>query len=227
MTINEQVNQYVPALKYRCLTRFYDAVVALTTRENVFRRKLLEQAQISENDKVLDLACGTGTMAILIKRHPQVSVIGLDGDPEILALARAKAQGAGLDIQFDEGLSSSLPYANAAFDLVFSSLFFHHLNPDDKMRTLREVLRVLRPGGALQVCDWGSPSNVALCLAFSLVRMLDGFEVTRDNARGRLPQIMKEAGFAGVTVTSSLTTALGTLDFLVAEKAWDSSRYVA
>lgn len=212
--------RYVSALRFRWLTRFYDPVVAVTTREAIFRQRLIEQADLRAGQRVLDLGCGSGTMAALIKQqHPQVSVIGLDGDPAILSLARAKARDTGLDIRFDEGLSYALPYAQAEFDVVFSSLFFHHLDPDDKVRTLQEVLRVLRPRGALHVCDWGRPSNVALCLSFSLVRMLDGFEVTRDNARGRLPQIMKKAGFAGVTVRSSLTTALGTLDFLVAEKA--------
>lgn len=210
---------YVSALRFRWLTRFYDPVVAVTTREAIFRRRLLDQASLHAGQRVLDLACGSGTMATLIKRrYPQVSVAGLDGDPEILALARAKGEGAGLDIRFDEGLSYALPYAQAEFDVVFSSLFFHHLDPDDKVRTLKEVLRVLRPGGTLHVCDWGRPSNFALRLSFSFVRMLDGLAVTRDHARGRLPQIMKQAGFEQVNVTGCLNTALGTLQFIAAKK---------
>jgi ubiquinone/menaquinone biosynthesis C-methylase UbiE len=216
--------RYVPALRFRWLTRFYDSVVAVTTRERIFRQRLLEDANLYVGQRVLDLACGSGTMAAVIKqRHPRLSVTGLDGDPAILALARAKAQGAGLDIRFDEGLSYALPYEQAEFDVVFSSLFFHHLDSDGKVRTLREVLRVLRPGGTLHVCDWGRPSRFGLRLAFSLVRLLDGFEVTRDNARGRLPQMMKEAGFVDVNVTSTLTTALGTLDFVAAGKPRESA----
>jgi ubiquinone/menaquinone biosynthesis C-methylase UbiE len=219
---------FVPALRFRWLTRFYDPVVAAMTREAIFRQRLLEQANLHAGQRVLDLACGSGSMAVLIKQqHPRVSVTGLDGDPEILALARAKAQAAGLDIRFDEGLSIALPYGQAEFDVVFSSLFFHHLDSDGKVRALREVLRVLRPGGTLHVCDWGRPSNFALRLSFSLIRMLDGFEVTRDNARGRLPQLMMEAGFADVNVTSTLTTAMGTLDFIVAGKARDSANFAA
>jgi ubiquinone/menaquinone biosynthesis C-methylase UbiE len=110
---------------------------------------------------------------------------------------------------------------------VFSSLFFHHLDADSKTQTLQEVIRVLRPGGTLHVCDWGRPSNSALRLSFNFVRMLDGFAVTRDNAQGRLPQMMKEAGFADVAVISTLGTALGTLDFIVAGKEWDGDRYAA
>lgn len=210
---------YVSALRFRGLTRFYDPVVAVTTREAIFRRRLLDQANLQAGQRVLDLACGSGTMAALIKRlYPGVSVAGLDGDPAILTLARAKAQGANLDIRFDEGLSNVLPYPAAEFDVVFSSLFFHHLDSDGKARTLQEVMRVLRPGGTLHVCDWGRPSNFALQVSFNLVRMLDGFAVTQGNAQGRLPQMMKEAGFADVAVTSTLNTVLGTLDFIVAGK---------
>jgi ubiquinone/menaquinone biosynthesis C-methylase UbiE len=219
---------YVSALRFRWLTRFYDPVVAVTTREAIFRRRLLDQANLQAGQRVLDLACGSGTMAALIKRrYPHVSVAGLDGDPEILAIARAKTQGAGLDVSFDEGLSNALPYGGAEFDVVFSSLFFHHLDSDSKARTLQEVIRVLRPGGTLHVCDWGRSSNFALRLSFSFVRILDGFEVTQDNAQGRLPQMMKEAGFTDVAVTSTLNTALGTLDFLVAGKEWNGDQHAA
>jgi ubiquinone/menaquinone biosynthesis C-methylase UbiE len=210
---------FVSALRFRWLTRFYDPIVALTTRETVFRQRLMDQASLQSGQGVLDLACGSGTMAVLVKRqYPQLSVIGFDADPKILALARAKAQGAGMDIRFDEGLSNALPYGEDEFDVVFSSLFFHHLDSGSKARTLQEILRVLRPGGILHVCDWGRPSNVALRLSFGFVRMLDGLEVTRDNAQGRLPQMMREAGFTEVGVSSTLDTALGTLDFLVAGK---------
>jgi ubiquinone/menaquinone biosynthesis C-methylase UbiE len=188
---NVRPDEYVPALRYRWLTRFYDTVVALTTRESVFRRELLEQAEVGENDRVLDLACGTGTMAAMISsRYPGTSVAGLDGDPEILAVARDKARHSGLDIEFNEGLSHSMPYFSNEFDIVFSSLFFHHLKPAEKSRTMAEVHRVLKPGGRLHICDWGCPANLLLKLMF-----------------------------LAVCVVGSLSTMLGTLDFISARKA--------
>lgn len=209
----------VPALRFHWLTRLYDPIVAVTTRESVFRRRLLAQASLQPGDRVLGLGCGSGTMALLIRhRHPAVEVAGLDGDPEILARARAKARHAGADIRFDEGLSWCMPYADMAFDAVFSSLFFHHLHTDDKKRTLREVLRVLRPGGALHICDWGRPANPLLRLSFNLVRLLDGFEVTAENASGLLPQIVRQAGFTRVEVMGTLPTISGVLEFIAAEK---------
>ena len=212
-------DRYIPALKYRWLTRFYDPVVAMTTREGVFRPKLLDQAMVRENDRVLDLACGTGTFAAMIKeRYPGVVVTGLDGDAEILGQARKKAQAFSLDIEFDEGMSWSMPYPDGAFDIVFSSLFFHHLTRTDKERTMREVHRILKPGGGFHVCDWGPPSNAISTMTFTAVRLLDGFGVTRDNIDGYLPFCMKKTDFRDVRVTGHVGTLLGTLELLAAEK---------
>jgi ubiquinone/menaquinone biosynthesis C-methylase UbiE len=86
-------------------------------------------------------------------------VVGLDPDPKALAIAKRKAQRAGLAIQLDQGFSDGLPYPDASFDRVFSSLMFHHLKAEEKAATLREVRRVLRPGGSLHLLDFGPPSG--------------------------------------------------------------------
>lgn len=208
---------YIPALRYRWLTRFYDPIVALTTREQVFRKKLLGLITCTAGDRVLDLACGTGTLTRMIKsENPGITIHGLDGDPEILELARRKARQEKLDICFDEGMSFSMPYLDNAFDLVVSSLFFHHLTAKNKQLTLVEVHRVLSTNGRLLVCDWGNPANPVLSMTFFLVRILDGFEVTRENARGHLPRLIAEAGFSQVLVTDRVSTMLGTLDLITA-----------
>ena len=212
-------NHFVPALKYSWLTRFYDPVVALSTRENVFRGRLLEQAEIHPNDRILDLGCGTGTFAVLLKiLHPAATVIGLDCDSEILIQAQKKKLSAGVDITFDESMSYSTPYSEGEFDTVFSSLFFHHLKSVDKMRTIREVYRVLEPGGFFHVCDWGRPTNSVSRVMSLCVQLLDGLEVTRDNIEGRLPSFIKAAGFEEVSQLGHLETVLGTLDFISARK---------
>ena len=219
MRTNVKNSDYIPALKYSWLTRFYDPVVALTTRENVFRQKLLEQADFNAGERVLDLACGTGTFVVLVKAsHPDVAVTGLDGDPGILTLARKKAEAAGMDVGFDEGMSFALPYAGGDFDIVFSSLFFHHLATEDKIRTLKEVIRVLKPGGAFHVCDWGPPANRFSSVKFTAVRLLDGFDVTRDSIDGRLPVFIQEAGFCDIRLSGHVKTMLGTLVIMTAYK---------
>ena len=215
-------HHYIPALKYAWLTRFYDPVVAATTNEDTFRQQLLGQATLYPGNQALDLACGTGTFVTMIKAHnPDVTVTGLDADPNILKIARKKAQVSGVDVAFDEGMSFALPYEADKFDVVFSSLFFHHLQCEDKLRTMKEVMRVLKPGGAFHVCDWGSPTNLFRKIMFIVVRLLDGFDVTQDNVNGRLKILIKEAGFCEIKVEGHVETIIGTLDLISAIKPVD------
>jgi len=136
---------------------------------------LVEQASPQAGHRILDLGCGTGTLAIMIARHePGAVVIGLDGDAEILERARAKAESAELQIRFDHALSTALPYEDASFDLVVSTLMLHHLTTEAKRQTVGEVARVLRPGGELHVADYGRPADPLMGLLFTLVRVFDG-----------------------------------------------------
>ena len=212
--------QFIPALGFSWLTRFYDPVVALTCRERRFRNRLLDQADLQPHARVLDVACGTATFTLLVKqRFPDCEVAGLDGDAGILRLAQRKAARAGVDVTFTHGLSNAMPYADASFDAVFASLFFHHLDTGEKLRTLQEVMRVLIPGGGFHICDWGAGSTRYARAAFTTVRLLDGFDVTRDNAEGRLPTLMHAAGFHLIHETGRVETILGTLQLLAAQRS--------
>lgn len=203
--------QYIPALRYNWLTGLYDPVVRLTTRESVFKSALLAQARIQPGQRVLDLACGTGTLATAIKQvHPLAAVIGIDGDGAILQQAVAKAERGGVEVRFDEGLSSALPYANESFDRVLSSLFFHHLTRENKVRTLEEVKRVLKPSGEFYVADWGAPQNALMKLASQGIVWLDG-AITKDNFAGLLPAFIERAGFTDVQETGHFNSLFGTI----------------
>jgi SAM-dependent methyltransferase len=213
-------NSYIPALGYRWLTRFYDPVVRVTTRENTVKEALLRQANVRGEHRILDLGCGTGTLAMLIKRaYPSVEMFGLDADPDALKLARRKLERGGVEVQLDQGVASTLPYAAESFDRTFSSLFFHHLPSDVKLEAMREVLRVLRPGGEFHIADWGKPTNPAMRLAFFGVQLLDGFATTTDNVKGLLPDLLGLAGFEKVETTHSYSTLLGTISLYRARKA--------
>jgi ubiquinone/menaquinone biosynthesis C-methylase UbiE len=215
----ERGESYVPALGSDRLTALYDPVIRLTTRERRFREMLLDQAAIAPGQRVLDLACGTGTLAIWAKRRaPEAELVGIDGDPEVLDRARRKAAAAGVGVQLDRGLSYDLPYEDGSFDRVLSSLFFHHLKRDAKERTAREVARVLRPGGELHVADFGPPSDPLAALSFQIIRRTDGEEQTRDNREGRLPEIFEAAGLAGARERNRLRILYGTLAFYSARR---------
>lgn len=161
---------------------------------------------------VLDLACGTGTLTILIKiTAPRADVTGIDGDPKILKIAKEKALAENFEIRFYEGMSYDLPYADQTFDRVVSSLFFHHLTRENKLKTFREVKRVLKREGELHVADWGLPANQSMKFSSVLIQMLDGYETTADNFDGRLPKLMNEAGFKKIRETNRYNTFFGTI----------------
>lgn len=204
---------------YHWLTPYYDAVVGTTTRERCFKQALIKQARVEPSHEVLDLATGTGTLAIWIKqKHPETNVTGVDGDPAILALASHKAQKASVSVQFDHAMSYSLPYPDAHFDRVLSSLFFHHLTWENKERTAQEVFRVLKPGGELHVADWGRADNALMRGLFLFVQMLDGFKTTQDNVLGKLVELFENAGFLQVSYRQSFGTIYGTMALYSAVK---------
>jgi ubiquinone/menaquinone biosynthesis C-methylase UbiE len=97
-------------------------------REPTIKGRLVEQAKIANDQRVLDLGCGTGTLALLIKRrYPGALVVGLDVDPRVLARARRKAGRVGVRVALTRGTASDLPYPDGAFGRVVSSLVLHHL----------------------------------------------------------------------------------------------------
>lgn len=221
--ISRDTSKYVPALGLHWLTPYYDAVVAATTRERTFKRALIEQASIATAHRVLDLACGTGTLSIWIKeRHPHAEVVAVDGDPAILSLARRKAAGAGSSVRFHQAMSYALPYPDDHFDRVVSSLFFHHLSWTDKERTAREVYRVLRPGGQLHLADWGRSTNALMRALFLFIQLLDGIENTQPNVTGKLPTLFRATGFIDVRQTGTFSTMLGTMALYAAAKPHDA-----
>jgi ubiquinone/menaquinone biosynthesis C-methylase UbiE len=212
--------RFVPALGRERLTALYDPVVRLTTRERSFKERLLAQARIEPGMSVLDLGCGTGTLPILAKsRVPGAEVTGLDGDPKMLARASEKARRAGLALRFDQGLSFELPYRDGEFDRVLSSLFFHHLGPAEKARTVTELRRVLKPGGELHVADWGPPPDRLMAALSLSIRILDGFEPTRENFAGELPDVLERGGLSQVHACGWMRTVYGALTFYSATRA--------
>lgn len=203
---------YIPALSYDWLTPFYDPVVRFTTRERIFKTALINQARIEAGHQVLDLACGTGTLAIMLKQAVlSADVTAIDGDSKVLKAAKRKADRLGIQIRFDEGMSFSLPYSDGYFDRVVSSLFFHHLTTENKLKTICEVARVLKPKGELHVADWGLPATAFMKVASRFIQLLDGNDTTSDSFGGLLPNLLKEGGFSAVEETGKFNTLFGTL----------------
>ena len=123
-----------------------------------------------------------------------------------------------ITIQLNQGISFNLPYADNKFDQIVSSLFFHHLTRENKLRTMAEIKQVLKPAGELHLVDWGKPQNFLMRAAFYLVQMLDGFETTADNVAGLLPELIRTSKFENVYEINQLMSIFGTLAFYKAVK---------
>jgi ubiquinone/menaquinone biosynthesis C-methylase UbiE len=211
---------YVHALGFDSLTRFYDPFIALLTREQALKGRLLDQARLAPGQDVLDVGCGTGTLAILAKqRMPGARVVGLDGDPKVLAIARRKMERARLEIELREGLAdASGAFPDASFDRILSTLMLHHLTREQKRAALAAMRAWLRPGGELHVMDFGPQTNAVLRLAMRGISALDGGERVADNLRGLLPQLIREAGFAQVAERGRAITPFGSVSYYAATR---------
>lgn len=213
-------SSYIPALRFDALTRFFDPVVRVTTRERRFKHDLVKQVAARPGERVLDIGCGTATLAIaLAKACSGAEMHGVDGDPKILEIARTKVTAAHVDVALHEALAWQLPFAPGTFDHVVSSLVFHHLDRPSKMRTLAAIRDALKPNGLLHIADWGRAHGPGMRMAFLAVQLLDGFATTTDSVRGRLPSMIAESGFADVTETQRLRTPLGTMSLYRARRA--------
>lgn len=213
-------NKYVPALRFPALTPWYDWTVAWSTRDAAMKARIVELASPQPGERVLDLGCGTGTLAIAMAlASPGAAITGVDVDPAILKIALAKGLAAKVQTRFVPGWGHALPFPDASIDLAVSTLFFHHLLPDAKRRTLQELMRVLRPEGRLVIADFGRAEAIWRRGMFNLVRLLDGYRNTRDHAEGTLATFLLDAGFVDLHCLPPLAVPVGSIDFLVAVRA--------
>ncbi len=218
--MKHQNETFIPALGADWATRFYDPLVRFTTKEFTFKRALIKQANLSDGQKILDLACGTGTLSIGIKkRFSSVNIFGVDADEKVLEIARRKVKESDIEINFRQEFSDSMSFSDNSFDHVFSTLFFHHLTREKKLKTFEEILRVLKTDGEFHIADYGKPANVLQKTLSNVIRIIDGDETTKDNFAGHLQSFMEESGFANVVQTQSFKTILGTIRLFKATKS--------
>ncbi len=209
-------NTPYPPLLVDWLTPMYDLFVRLLLREEHLKRRLIAMSDIQPGHRVLDLGAGTGTLAIMIARaQPEARVTGLDADARALARAHRKAAPRGAAVSWARGDATCLPYAAASFDRVVSTLVLSLLTRAAKAKALHEAHRALRAGGEVHIADFGPP---ATRWGQWLARRMRRFEPMADHLDGRLPSMVRAAGFQRVAERGRVATALGTLAILSGRK---------
>ncbi len=176
--------------------RFYDLFGTLISfgRDKAIRQKLIDLAAPASGENVLDVGCGTGTLAIAMKpRIGAGEVHGIDASPEMIEVAKEKAAKAASDVDFQVALIEAIPFPDASFDLVTSSLMLHHLPDDLKRKGLAEIRRVLKPGGRLVAMDFAANSHGPIGHLLSIFGHSRGEPIV-----DMLTPMLKDAGFADV-----------------------------
>lgn len=216
MTKNRLYRQhdYLPGAQYDALLPAYD-LMSRVLGIGAVHRALIAQADLTDGHRVLEIGSGTGNLTLRAKRsRPGIDMVGVDPDPLALTRARRKLNGES-GIRFDHGYAQELPYSDAEFDRVLSSLMLHHLDSDAKAAALGQAWRVLRPGGSLHLVDIDAD-----------VTEHDG-PLARFFARGRhaaahfgapIPQLLDAAGFEWSEVGTRRNWLIGRLVFFSATR---------
>ncbi len=204
----------IPALHYRILTPLIDPFLNVLMKGAYVKSRLIDGLDLKGGERVLDFGCGTGTLALMIKKaKPDCAVTGIDIDPQALGIARDRALDLG--ITFVEYDGATLPFADRSFDRAVTSFVLHHLSATEKAVALKEIYRVLDQDGELHVLDIGVPGSGYARLVSSLLKRLEPVE---DNLLGKIPEYLSGAGFVHAGALHSENTLLGTVAFYVAKK---------
>jgi ubiquinone/menaquinone biosynthesis C-methylase UbiE len=189
----------------------YDWLVWLTTlgRERAFREKLLRLARLGPGESVLDVGCGTGTLAIAAKRVVGAAgkVYGIDASPEMIARAERKATKAGVEVVFQNSMAQALPFPDAQFDAVLSTVMLHHLPRKVREQAAAEMRRVLKPGSRVLAVDFGA--NTA-----KKKSLLD--HIHRRHGHVAQSDILALLGEAGLKIVESGSVGVRDLHFVLA-----------
>ena len=182
----------------------YDRLLSVVTlgREGRFRRRIVELAELCPGQRVLDVGCGTGTLALAAADAvgSEGNVDGIDPSPEMIARAQSKAKSRGHSARFQQASIESLPYPDGCFDAVLSSLMFHHLSESQENAGLTEIHRVLAPGGRLTIVDFVGGGPLLHRLAAHLSRHSSHQHMNSKDNFDRIALAARKIGFRNVAV---------------------------
>lgn len=201
---------FVPAAHWHFLTPYYHGFMKLFFGKRY--KKLSDLIALKSGETLLDVGCGPGQLLRLLHaKYPQNSFTGLDVDPEILAIARKNLTEG---VKLIESSATELPFPDQSVDAVTSTLMIHHLSSEQKQRMIREVYRVLKPGGRFYLFDFAPPKSWYEKLVTAIICKVEQLE---DAASGKYPEFMKQARFKDVQSLYH-TRRFGRMELLKGEK---------
>jgi ubiquinone/menaquinone biosynthesis C-methylase UbiE len=138
------------------LTGWFRDIFFLRGQMRRLRQRVINLARLQHGEHVLDVGCGTGTLALITGRRVGRTgrVVGIDPGAEPIAYARKKAAWRHVPVEFQLGVIEQLAFPEQTFDVVFSTLMMHHLPGELKRQGLAEIARVLKLGGRLVIADF-------------------------------------------------------------------------
>lgn len=211
--------EFTPALGRPELAGSYDRAIRIWTRESVWRAALLKQLAPKSGESIVDVGCGTGTFAIMLKRSaPGATVVGLDPDPAILEIAAAKAAHAGVEIEWRKGFARDAAQIPSAFDKAVSSLVLHQVPSAEKRAGIAAMLMSVRPGGEVHIADYARQDGWFMRRLFGIIQRLDGYENTQLNADGAIERLLGEAAAGSGEALRVVRTPTGAISLFRAMK---------
>ena len=187
----------------------YDLLAWLLThgRERELRETIVRLAGLKPGSDVLDIGCGTGTLAIAATRHVGTTggVTGIDASLSMIARANRKAEKASARATFQVAVAEALPFPDRRFDVVFSTLMLHHLPRKTRQECAKEIERVLKIGGRVVAVDFGRTERRGLLAHF------------HRHGHVAIEDIVNLFVAAGLTATRTGPVGMNDLNFVVAE----------
>lgn len=197
--------------KYQWLYDTFSRIAALPLGgEAKFRQLPLQGLAIAKDSKILDLCCGSGQSTKFLVQH-SLDVTGLDVSPVSLARAAQNVPQA----KYVEGLAEEMPLADQSFDLVHTSAALHEMSPEQLEAILREVDRILKPGGKFVLTDFHQATNPLFLPGLWLFLWLFETETAWQLINSSLGERLEKAGF---TITTNKLYAGGSLQMIQAQK---------